>query len=237
MSGTGPFDPSFEQLPAQLPIFPLAGALLLPRGRLPLRIFEPRYLAMTLAALGGSRMIGMIQPLDGEDEAGTPALYRTGCAGRIVSFGESEDGEAQFLITLAGVARFDIVRELPPQMLSAQMPSGEQPPAPQPFRTVVPDWRPYGRDLVPDDTADDRSRLMEVLKPFFERHDIAADFSAIGKALPERLVNTLAMVCPFQPREKQALLEAPDTAERARLLTTLVEMSLHDAPGADGARH
>ena len=215
-----------------LPIFPLTGALLLPRGRLPLNIFEPRYLAMTRHRAGAGRMIGMIQPLDGRGDAGDPPLYRTGCMGRIVSFAESEDGEAQFLITLTGVARFDVVRELP-----AHMVSGEQPPAPHPFRTVVPDWRPYGRDLVPDDTADDRSRLMEVLKPFFERHNIAADFSAIGKAPPERLVNTLAMVCPFQPREKQALLEAPDTAERARLLTTLVAMSLHDAAGADGARH
>jgi hypothetical protein len=209
-------------------VFPLPGALLLPRGRLPLRIFEPRYLAMTLASLAGSRMIGMIQPLDGEDMGGTPALYRTGCAGRIVSFAESEDGEAQFMITLAGVARFDVAREL----------ALHDEPAPQPFRSVVPDWQPYRRDLATDDAADDRGRLIRALKPFFERHKIAADFAAIEKAPPERLVNTLSMVCPFQPREKQALLEAPDTAERARLLTALVEMSLHDDAGTDGtARH
>lgn len=229
MGDTGPFDPSFEHLPPVLPVFPLPGALLLPRGRLPLRIFEPRYLAMTLAALAGSRMIGMIQPLDGEDLAGAPALYRTGCAGRIVSFAESEDGEAQFTITLAGIARFDVARELALQ---------EQP-APQPFRTVVPNWQPYRRDLEADDAEDDRARLVQALKPFFERHRISADFGAIEKAPPERLINTLAMICPFAPREKQALLEAPDTAERARLLITLVEMSLHDAAGTsgNGARH
>lgn len=230
MTGNRPFDPSFEELPALLPIFPLTGALLLPRGRLPLKIFEPRYLAMTLAALGSGRMIGMIQPLDDEDDANpAPALYRTGCAGRIVSFAEAEDGEAQFLITLSGVARFDIAREV------AGAGQGADPTVF--FRRVVPDWLPYRRDLVLDDGADDRARLLEVLKPYFERHNIAADFSAIEKAPPERLVNTLSMVCPFQPREKQALLEAPDTAERARLLTALVEMSLHDTAGNDGARH
>jgi Lon protease-like protein len=220
-----PFDPSFDELPSVLGVFPLPGALLLPRGRLPLRVFEPRYLAMTLAALAGSRMIGMIQPHDGEDLRGAPSLYRTGCAGRITSFAESEDGEPQFVLTLSGVIRFDIGREL-------------ERPAGQLFRTVEPDWTRFRRDLFPDDPDDDRGRLVQALKPFFGRHKIDADFSAIEKAPPERLINTLSMICPFRPGEKQALLEARDTAERARLLTALVEMSLHDETGSDGAaRH
>src|SRR5215469_9406352 len=105
------FEPRFDELPRLLPIFPLTGVLLLPRGRLPLNIFEPRYLAMTLYALANQRMIGMIQPQEGRGDAGDPPLYRTGCAGRIVEFAETPDG--RFLLTLKGVARFDIAEEPP----------------------------------------------------------------------------------------------------------------------------
>jgi Lon protease-like protein len=209
MSG-GPFDPSFEQLPASLPIFPLTGVLLLPRGRLPLNIFEPRYLEMTRDALKGDRLIGMIQPVDGAGDAGEPPTYRKGCAGRMTSFSETEDG--RYLITLTGLARFDVARELPKE--------GKL------YRRVLADWRPYRGDLAEELTAIDRKRLLAALKPFFERHNIAADWSAVEATPDERLVTTVAMVCPFAPSEKQALLEAKDTAERAKLLTALVEMAV-----------
>ena len=217
------FDPAFEQLPSALPIFPLTGVLLLPRGRLPLNIFEERYLAMTADALRCSRMIGMIQPQEGEGEgdAGDPPVYRTGCAGRMTQFSETEDG--RFLITLTGVARFDIARELPQDRL---------------YRRVVPEWRRYRGDLEESVSAIDRPRLLAALRPFFQRHGIAAEWQAVEATPDERLVTTVAMVCPFAPAEKQALLEAPGMAERARLLTALVEMAvLGGVEPADGARH
>ncbi len=222
MSGS-PFAPSFAQLPRELPIFPLTGVLLLPRGELPLNIFEPRYLAMTRDALATPlRLIGMVQPQEGAGDAGTPPVYRTGCAGRITSFAESGDG--RYLLTLTGLARFDISEELP----------GEQP-----YRRVVPDWRRYAGDLAASEAIGlDRARLSAALKPYFTQHSISADWQAVAATPDERLVTTLAMVCPLAPREKQALLEANDMAERARLLVTLIEMAAFAgaAPG-DGARH
>jgi uncharacterized protein len=201
-------------LPEILPIFPLTGILLLPRGRLPLNIFEPRYLAMTRDSLGGERLIGMIQPLEPQqDNRGggslNPPIYPVGCAGRITQFSEADDG--RFLVTLTGVSRFRVVEELP-------LSSG--------YRRVVPDWRPYAHDR--DDTGDpqiDRARLVRGLKNYFGHHNLSADWSAIEKAPAEHLVTSIAMACPFAPREKQALLEAADLAERAELLTGLVEMA------------
>jgi Lon protease-like protein len=222
---TSPFHPSFEQLPARLPVFPLTGALLLPHARLPLRIFEPRYLAMTRAALAADRMIGMIQPQAGCGDKGDPPLYRIGCAGRIIAFGESDDDRGHFLITLLGVARFDIVEELPRDAL---------------FRTVKPDWSPYHGDLGEDTACVDRERLLPLLRPFLQRHKITVDYKTLQEAPADRIVTALSMLCPFGPGEKQALLEAGDTAERARLLATLIEMALHasaGAPGSGGARH
>jgi Lon protease-like protein len=217
----GPFDPNFEQLPETLPIFPLTGVLLLPRAQLPLSIFEERYLAMTRDALGGSRMIGMIQPQEGADDAGEPPVYRTGCAGRMSSFSETDDG--RYLITLIGVARFEIARELPRERL---------------YRRVVPDWQAYRGDLLAGTATIDRVRLLAALKPYFQRQRIAAEWRAVEATPDERLIATVAMACPFAPSEKQALLEAKDAAERARLLTTLMEMAAHAAVDAgDAARH
>lgn len=213
--------PSFEALPASLPIFPLTGVLLLPRGRLPLNIFEQRYLAMTADALKAERMIGMVQPQEGAGDAGEPPVYRTGCAGRMTSFSETDDG--RYLITLTGIARFDIARELPFDRL---------------YRRVVPDWQPYRADLESDRGPIDRARLLGALKPFLERSGLAADWSVVETTGDARLVTTIAMLAPFQPAEKQALLEARDLAERARLLTTLIEMAVHGAgESADAARH
>jgi len=205
-----PFEPSFEDLPGSLPVFPLSGVLLLPRARLPLNIFEPRYLAMTRAALATpTRLIGMVQPVD--PEAGrNPPIFEHGCAGRIVSFSEAEDG--RYLITLAGVSRFAIRQELDED-------SGG-------FRVVAADWERYRHDLTPEDASFDRRRLVEGLKAYFRRHGISADWGTIEKTPCERLVNSLSMICPFEPNEKQGLLQAPTLEERARMLTALVEMAV-----------
>jgi Lon protease-like protein len=218
-----PFHPDFDALPERLPVFPLTGVLLLPRGRLPLNVFEPRYLAMTTDALGAAgRLIGMIQPQEGCGDAGEPPLYRTGCAGRIIQFSETEDG--RFLITLSGVARFAVAEELPREERL--------------YRRVAADWSAFAADLEePAEPALDRKRLVAVLKPYFERHGMTADFTAIAASPAERLVSTLAMVCPLPPRDKQALLEAADTAARAHLLMGLMEMSLRTPVAGDGARH
>jgi len=210
------FEPRYEELPALLPIFPLTGVLLLPRGRLPLNVFEPRYLAMTQHALGEGRYIGMIQPQDGAGDAGDPPVYKTGCMGRIVEFAETPDG--RFLITLKGIVRFDVASEPPRRAL---------------FRQIVPDWRRWRDDLGEDEEGVDRERMVAALRPFFERHGIGADSEILNSAPIEHLVNSLAMACPFSPREKQALLEAQRTGERARILTALVEMSVASnvAPG------
>ena len=204
-------------LPAVLPIFPLTGTLLLPRGRLPLNIFEPRYLAMVRDALGGERLIGMIQPSKPQDDnrgprgigGPNPPLYPIGCAGRVTQFSEADDG--RFLVTLTGVSRFRIAEELP-------LMSG--------YRRIVPDWRPFEHDRdMPETPEFDRARLIRGLQSFFTQRQLSADWSAVEKAPSEHLITSLAMACPFAPSEKQALLEAPDLGERAKLLTTLVEMA------------
>ena len=206
-------------LPAILPIFPLTGVLLLPRGRLPLNIFEPRYLAMTRDALAGERLIGMVQPSDPKASGDNPPVYPTGCAGRITTFAETEDG--RFLITLTGTCRFCIREELP--LLEG-------------YRRVVPQWDGFIGDLdSEDERAFDRERLVRGLKAYFQQHEISADWDAIGSVPGERLVTSVAMVCPFEPSEKQALLEASDLNERARLLTAIVEMAVMNRP-ADGPR-
>src|SRR5205807_5335952 len=210
-------------LPDILPIFPLTGVLLLPRGRLPLNIFEPRYLTMTKDALGGERLIGMVQPSEPElqDNRGrgamNPPVYPVGCAGRITAFAEADDG--RYMITLTGVSRFRIRDELP--LLSG-------------YRRVVPDWQAFAQDLdAPSATGFDRERFIRGLKEFFTQRQISADWEAIDKAAGEHLITSIAMLCPFAPSEKQALLEASDLDERARLLIALVEMAaIQPTPGS-----
>ena len=201
-----------EDLPAELPVLPLTGVLLLPRGRLPLNIFEPRYLAMTRDALAPPRLVGMIQPLspDGDgDVRANPDLYGIGCAGRIVSFSETDDG--RFLMTLTGVARFEVEAELP-------MRSG--------YRRVIPRWDRFKGDLATDPGTVDRKALLASLKPYFESRGLKADWQLVEKTEDERLIAMLAMACPFAPPEKQALLEAPGVKARAELLLGLIEMAL-----------
>src|ERR1700757_5226065 len=210
-------------LPSMLPIFPLTGVLLLPRGRLPLNIFEPRYLAMTRDALAGERLIGMVQPSDPGVAAENPPVYPTGCAGRITSFSETDDG--RFLIALTGISRFRIREELP--LLEG-------------YRRVVPEWSAFAGDLHSEDESGfDRDRLLRGLKAYFQHHQIQADWDTITSVPGERLVTSIAMIRPLEPRQEEALLEAPDLEERARLLTAIVEMAALDQPqdGAGGARH
>jgi hypothetical protein len=219
VSSRNPFDPSFEQLPETLPIFPLSGVLLLPGGKLPLNIFEPRYLAMIFDSLVGHRMVGMVQPMqpggfagDGlPTDDGRPKVHQVGCAGRIVSFNETEDG--RLLLALSGVSRFQITRELDPTHGG--------------YRRASVLFSPYRADL---DYADEmvtlnRERLMAGLAAFFRGKNLSTDWEAVKKADDLNLVNSLSMVLPFGPVEKQALLEAADTSARAKLLVAFLEMA------------
>jgi Lon protease-like protein len=210
-----------EELPTVIPIFPLPGVLLLPRGKLPLNIFEPRYLEMVQEAIGSHRLIGMVQPRNPKGPLDHPEIYRTGCAGRITTFAETEDG--RYLITLAGVARFDAVRELP---LEGRL-----------HRQVEVDWSRFAVDLAePAPALLDRARLTPALKGYFVLHGLTADWDAIERTPDHHLVTCLAMICPFKPNEKQALLECPSTAERIDTMTTLIEMALLEARCAGPSR-
>ncbi|HYI70188.1 MAG TPA: LON peptidase substrate-binding domain-containing protein [Skermanella sp.] len=205
-----------------MPIFPLTGVLLLPRGKLPLNVFEPRYLAMTEDALSGNRMIGIIQPSDPLSRASVPPVYPIGCAGRITSFSETDDG--RYLITLTGVCRFETVRELP---------------IVRGYRRVDVSWERFAADLEESGPAlFDRARLVEGLKTYFKIQGISANWDAIDSTPDERLVTSLAMICPFEPSEKQALLECGSLSERASMMVAIIEMSVLDKRGGDTmARH
>ena len=212
-------------LPEATSIFPLSGALLLPRGVLPLTIFEPRYLRMVSNAMAKERMIGMIQPLTGEPASGEPAsgepapgepavrtsdLYRTGCIGRITAFNETADGH--FLIMLTGICRFDIARELPEQ---------------DGYRRVITDYSRFYEDPEPEPANQiDRGRLLDVLRLFIKRNAIEVEWEAVTAMPDEPLVISLIMTCPFAANEKQALLECQTLAERSQVLTALLEMTL-----------
>jgi hypothetical protein len=202
-------------LPPVIPIFPLAQAILLPRGRLPLNIFEPRYLQMTEDALSGHRHIGMIQPMGG---GSVPSLHAVGCLGRLTAWEETDDG--RFHVTLAGVARFRV---------SEETPSGKS------YRTVRADYSQYADDLSPsmDEPEIDRPALFAQLKKYLEGQKLEADWTAIAKTPAEPLVNSLSMICPFGVAEKQALVEARTLDERAAMLMALIEMA---AAGPGGTR-
>ncbi len=200
-------------LPENLPIFPLSEALLLPRGRLPLNIFEPRYLAMFDDAMKTShRMIGIIQP-DGTSASGQPKLRRVGCAGRIVSFSETEDG--RYLMVLAGICRFTPEAEL----------DGFAP-----YRRVSPNWAPWHGDLTEEqiDEGFDRPAFLKLLKRYFQASGLSTDWDSLKEADEETLINSLAMLCPFSAEEKQALLEAELLGDRRASLCALMEFSVAD---------
>ena len=205
-----------EDLPDSFPIFPLAGALLLPHGRLPLNIFEPRYMTMIDDSLAAGRLFGMVQPEPGAlPTPGGPALFKVGCLGRLASFSETDDG--RFLITLHGVIRFALVEEL-------GLMRG--------YRRVRGDYTPFLGDLEPPPSSDliDRAHLLQELRAYFQRTGVEANWDAINRMSDDMLLVTLCMVCPFEPAEKQALLEAASIQERAETLLALLQMGGLDMP-------
>jgi uncharacterized protein len=204
-------DISIDTLPEDMPIFPLPRVILLPRVQLPLNIFEKRYLAMTTHAMNTHRLIGMVQVKPNAEQG---AVYATGCAGRIVSYSETDDG--RYLITLKGVCRFNIAEELP------QHKNG--------FRRVRPDWKPFARDLIPDAASVTcKDALSQTLRAYFEKTGLSCDrWQELKEMTCERLISTLSVVCPFDALEKQALLEAPALQDRARLLQSIMETALGD---------
>jgi Lon protease-like protein len=210
-------EPGVLTLPSEFPVFPLNGALLLPRGRLPLNIFERRYLAMVDDALGAGRIFGMVQPnpkLRTDDNG--PGLYRIGCLGRLSSFSETDDG--RYLITLTGLSRFEIVSELPGR---------------RGYRRVRGNVERFTEDLdLPGGGSGfDRNELLAALRAYFSRRGFDANWDAISQMEDDALVVTLCMVCPFEPVEKQALLEADTPADRAQALLALLRI---DAFGSRG---
>lgn len=201
-----------SDLPVTVPVFPLPGVLLLPDGHLPLNIFEPRYLAMFDAALAGDRLIGMVQPSlpsNGEHVSDPDTLSQIGCIGRITSF--SETGDGRYVVSLTGVCRFRLLEEVSPA---------------KPYRVFK--HAPFITDLSgnEDDEGVDRASLLRLFRAFLDANQLEADWDSVERAGNRMLVNSLAMMSPFGPAEKQALLEAPDLRSRAETLIAIMEIVL-----------
>jgi Lon protease-like protein len=200
-------------LPQTIPVFPLPGALLLPRGQMPLNIFEPRYLAMVDDSLrDGHRLIGMIQPdptHPGPEHK--PNLFKVGCVGRIIQFAETGDG--RYLIQLTGIARFRIEEEL---RVATD------------YRQCRASYVPFADDFIARKGEElvDRKKLLEALSAFLKANNLKTDWQGIESAPNEALVNALAMMSPYGAAEKQALLEAPDLKSRAEILIAVTEIEL-----------
>ena len=201
------------EMPGVIPVFPLPGALLLPRGQMPLNIFEPRYLAMVDDALrDGHRLIGMIQPdVAHAGSTDKPSLYKIGCVGRITQLAESGDG--RYLIELTGVARFRIEEELK---------------VATPYRQCRVTYAPFADDFIArkGENSVDRAALLAALTDFLKANDLKADWEGIERAPNEALVNALSMMSPYGTAEKQVLLEAPDLKTRAEVLIAITEIEL-----------
>jgi uncharacterized protein len=201
------------EMPGVIPVFPLPGALLLPRGQMPLNIFEPRYLSMVDDSLrDGHRLIGMIQPdIAHSGSPDKPLLYKIGCAGRMTQIAESGDG--RYLLELTGVARFQIEEELK---------------VATPYRQCRVTYAPFADDFIArkGENAVDRKALLVALTNFLKANDLKADWEGIEKAPNEALVNALSMMSPYGTAEKQALLEAPDLKTRAEILIAITEIEL-----------
>ena len=200
-----------QDCPLTIPLFPLTEALLLPRGEMPLNIFEPRYMAMVDDALAGRRVIGIIQPLKEEDASPAPELYAIGCAGRITHFAETGDG--RYLITLTGVARFRLTEELV---------------VTTPYRQARVDYHPFCNDFCARAGEEDvnRDAVIAALEAFVKARGLRIDWRGVRTASNEALVNALSMMSPYGMREKQALLEAPDLKTRAKMLVAVTEIEL-----------
>jgi Lon protease-like protein len=201
-------------LPDTIPIFPLPGALLLPRARLPLHIFEPRYLQMLEDCMKTpERLIGMIQPreLPASHAKDPPKLHSIGCAGRLTGFSETEDG--RYMVTLSGLSRFRLREEV----------SGFTP-----YRRARVDWKGFDRDQggAEEDIGFDRPAFLDLLHRFFASLDLSTDWESLSEADEELLINSLSMLCPFSPEDKQALLEAPTLTTRRETMVTLIEFAL-----------
>ncbi len=203
----------FKNLPNEIPLFPLPGALLLPKSKLPLNLFEPKYLTMLDDVLKTEdRLIGMIQPLSmPEGKTGLRQLHQIGCAGRIVSFNETKDG--RYLITLEGVSRYRFIKEI----------EGFYP-----YIKGKVSWDSFSMDLeeTKPDNNFNRSEFLKILSKYFAAAQLSSDWSSLKEADEELLINSLSMLCPFDPEEKQALLEAPNLEYRRETLVTLMEFSL-----------
>jgi uncharacterized protein len=201
-----------KDLPDLIPVFPLPGALLLPRARLPLHIFEPRYLAMLEDCMKTPhRLIGMVQPRS-VPSGGAKPLHAIGCAGRLTAFSETEDG--RYMVTLTGISRFRVLQEV----------SGFTP-----YRRCEVEWTGFERDRGTDeqDGGFSRDGFFDLLKRFFTMHGLSTDWDSLTEADDELLINSLSMLCPFEPDDKQALLEAPSLRTRRETLVTLMEFALH----------
>ncbi|MEQ1613117.1 MAG: LON peptidase substrate-binding domain-containing protein [Hyphomicrobiaceae bacterium] len=212
-------------LAAQIPVFPLRGVILLPRATLPLNLFEPRYLAMIEDVIAGQRLVGIVQPerSTGDDESPpgkSTGLRRVGCVGRVTAFQELDDG--RIVITLTGVCRFGLGHEVATT---------------KPYRTFAVDYSGFAGDLTRGAGEDeiDREQLMSVLKRYLETHQFRADWKAIAQAPSEHLVNSLSIISPYGPEEKQALLEAADLKTRSEVLVALAEMEMAAGDGGAGS--
>ena len=216
----GMSDTGIKGLPGIIPVFPLSGALLLPHGHLPLNIFEPRYLNMIDDALGQGRIFGMVQPTAPETDPVNDhaALFPVGCAARIVSFEESTDG--RYEIALRGLCRFQVGDEL-------AIENG--------YRRCRVDYSAFAGDLAEDvSRIDDRGRLLTAVRRYLELQGIEVEWDTLEDTADEALVTSLAMICPFEPREQQALLESPNLQARGKLLATLMEMALMEGDSGPG---
>ena len=204
-----PFVPEFESLPNTLPIFPLPGAILMPKSELPLNIFEPSYLNMINDALGGHRMIGMIQPDLGAKTEG--AVYRTGCAGRITQFRETSDG--RFELVLSGVCRFDLAEELSTT---------------RGYRLIVPDWSRFACDYADNEALlqAEQQHLLTTLELYLATHELEADLPMFARMPVEKLVDALTMALPFTEQEKQMLLESVEPEQRLANFIALISVGI-----------
>ena len=205
-------------LPDVVPVFPLPGALMLPRSRLPLHLFEPRYLVMLEDALKTpERVVAMIQPNEVPGRSGT-GLYSIGCAGRVTQFSETEDG--RYMITLTGLSRFRLIEEI----------DGFTP-----YRRAQVSWTGFERDLGPeeDDPNFDRNGFLSLLGSYFKARELETDWDSLQQADDELLINSLSMLLGFEPEDKQALLEAPSLSTRRETLVTLIEYAMRGGDGLE----
>jgi uncharacterized protein len=211
-------------LPPRIPVFPLRGAILLPRATLPLNVFEPRYLSMLEDVMSGQRVIGILQPAGSgdDDDVESPkdkslVLRRVGCAGRVTSYQELDDG--RLVITITGIMRFECIDEAE---------TGT------PYRVMSVSYDRFAKDLTEGlgEELVDRQNLLRVLKNYLDANRLKTDWAAIQRASNEFLINALSVMCPYGPEEKQALLEATDLKMRADVLIALAEMELASNGGA-----